>query len=101
MDARKIFITAGDNFRFRVMSKLIWKPFNKRFETVLSRFRRHRALVEDEAQVANMIEASKERQQAQVEREKMDTERELASGARGTVRSVKSSADQQRKGPHP
>ena len=41
--------------------KLLWRDFNKDFEEKLNDFRTHMKIVEKQADISNMIEASEER----------------------------------------
>lgn len=48
--------------------KLLWRDFNKDFEEKLNDFRAHVKIVEKQAGISNMIEASEERALIQFEK---------------------------------
>jgi hypothetical protein len=55
-------------------------------------------LVEDEAQLASIVESMEERREAKAEREKMRMEREMAEGSRATIRVIDEALGRQEQG---
>lgn len=53
-----------------MLLKTTWRSFDKEFEECISRMRRYRDLVEDEARLASTILQVKESELAQVERKR-------------------------------
>jgi len=62
--------------------KLLWKPFDAKFGDTIDNFRRHRDVVEKEAELSHMIEAAGERNAQREERAIIRVERDTEEAAR-------------------